>query len=111
MDPAAVDRGHTGADPDRDAVAVCAGLRALGPGVRPLPPLAAGRHLAADVTESHAWARHHRSDHGDPLNADSPSAEPALPCCSSELRTVSVRRHPCVRYGRDRPMADGNERM
>lgn len=50
VDSAAADRRHTVADPNRDTMAGRPGLVwALGPGVRPLPPMAAERHLETDL--------------------------------------------------------------
>jgi hypothetical protein len=49
-DAAAVDRRHTVADQGRCAVARRAGaVRAVGPGLRPVPALAVRRHLEADL--------------------------------------------------------------
>lgn len=46
---AAADQRHTVPGPHRDSVAGPARrVRAVGPSVRPVPPLAAGRHLASD---------------------------------------------------------------
>jgi len=67
MDPATTDRRHTVADPNRDAVAGCSGaVRALGPGVRPVPPLAARRYLAADLYRAAGPGRRPGPDHLGP---------------------------------------------
>lgn len=67
MDPAAADRRHTVADPDWDAVAGCAGaVRDLGPGVRPVPPLAAGRQLEAHLHRATGPGRCEAADHLGP---------------------------------------------
>lgn len=64
MDQAAADRRHTVADPDRDAVAGCTGtVRSLGAGVRLVPPLAAGRHLEADLRRVAGPGRREATDH------------------------------------------------
>jgi transposase len=64
MDPAAADRRHTVPGSYRHPVAGHARrVRAVGPGVRPVPPVAAGWHLASDLHRAAGPGRRERADH------------------------------------------------